>query len=167
MLTGIPLVIALSAVALACASSEGSSGGGALPRANAEIIETILKEDGHYSEALESQLTIVVNSREEFAALWERVFTGSSPVPELPEVDFSDHTVVLATPGMKATGGHGVTIESLEEIPEGMRLVITAFSPGATCMTTQALTTPVHIVKTPKLPGVVLFEWREKVVECE
>lgn len=160
-------IIALPFMLLACTASNSSGGSSGGDRPSENRVETLYKDDGHYSAEIEAQLAIVVNSREDLASLWTRLFEGQSPMPQVPEVDFADASVVVASSGMKGSGGYGVTIESLEEIPEGMRLRIATRSPGSTCVTTEALTTPLHIVRTRKLPAVVLFDWSNTVVECE
>jgi hypothetical protein len=162
------LTLLAIAALLGCstASNRGSSDG-ARPSSDANRIETIVKADGHYSEQLEQQLTVVINSEEDLARYWAMVYAGYSPVPEPPVVDFSRESIVLVTLGMRGSGGYDVSIDALEEIPEGMRLVITATSPGSNCFVTEALTTPLHIVRTRNLPGVLLFDWRQKVASCE
>jgi hypothetical protein len=160
-------LLAASALLLSCSASHRSTDAQSLERPGDNAITTIVREHGLYSSQLETQLTTIVNTREELAALWAQVYADMSPSPALPEVDFTRESVILATTGTRSTGGYGVEIQALEEIPEGMRLVIVASSPGPTCGTTQALTTPLHIVRTRKLPAVVLFDWREKIVDCD
>ncbi|HVK39071.1 MAG TPA: protease complex subunit PrcB family protein [Candidatus Kapabacteria bacterium] len=160
-------IIAVSFLLMACSSSRDTGGSSGPDRPSDNRVETLYKDDGHYSDQIEAQLAIVVNTQDDLDALWAKLFSGQSPMPPVPQVDFTGASVVVASSGMKGSGGHGVTIETLEEIPEGMRLRIVAMSPGSTCMTTQALTTPLHIVRTRKLPAVVLFDWSETIVECE
>lgn len=160
-------LLALTVTLFACSSSKSSGGSDDLEHRDANAITTIYKEAGHFSVRIESQMTVVVNSQEDLVAMWDLVFADHSPTPRMPEVDFARESVVMATMGLKSSGGYGVSISALEEIPEGMRLIIDAESPGSGCMTTQALTTPVHIVRTRKLPGVVLFDLREKIVACD
>jgi hypothetical protein len=150
------LLLALCAMACAAAGTG----------ADANRIETIAREDGIYSEELREMSAVIANSDEEFARIWVRVYAGRMPMPPVPAIDFTRESVVIATSGRHGSGGYSVSIDSLTEIPEGMRLAITAHSPGSRCIVTEGLTTPVHIVRVRKLPGVVLFDWRDRVEEC-
>jgi hypothetical protein len=161
------LFLSLSLVLVTCSPGMKSGDSGSTARPGANAVETLVQESQTYSEALEQQSAIVINSREELVRTWESIHAGQTPVPDPPRVDFSTSSVVFASLGMKGSGGYAVSIDALEEIPEGMRVVITATSPGSTCMVTEALTTPVHLVRTRKLPAVILFDWRQRVSECE
>lgn len=128
-------------------------------------IVTIASEGDLYSSELQRESVIFVNSPAEFETLWGRIYSGQD-APEFPAVDFERETVVVATPGEQSTGGYHVEIETIEEIPEGVRLRIRLETPGSECVVTEATTTPVHIARVRKLPGVVLLEWLPEVVDC-
>ena len=165
MLSYIASLIVLASLAAACTpTSSGTSTNG--DSSQGSSISSLLKSDGAYSSELRGRQTTVVYSQEELDMLWERIHSGTT-APPAPRVDFTRESVVMATSGEQSTGGYSVTIERIEEVPEGMRVVIVERAPGASCVVSQAFTTPVHVVRTARLPGVILFEWVPQIYECD
>lgn len=95
-------------------------------------------------------------------AVWGSHRPGTSP----PFVDFDKETVVAVFLGTRATGGFTVVIEKATR--DGDDLVVNWLEgrPGATCVVTQALTSPYVIVRVPKVTGTVRFESRVTTYEC-
>ncbi len=63
--------------------------------------------------------------------------------------------------GARPTGGHAVTIESVERGPNGLVVHALATAPAPDTMTTQALTSPMHAVAVPRCTGEVTLDLRD------
>lgn len=99
------------------------------------------------------------------AAEWQAL-AAQLPDAPTPSVDYATHMLVLAALGQRPTGGHAVQVTGFERRGNGAVIEVTAYRPGAQCMTTQAITTPAVVARVPRVTGDV--EWREKgeVREC-
>jgi hypothetical protein len=103
---------------------------------------------------VENAKNVTVRTAADWRALWKE---HSFSLP-LPKVDFSKEMVVGVFLGMRPTGGHSVTITAVDL--KGDELVVTyrEETPAANAMVTQALTSPVHLVRLPQHKGAVRFE---------
>ena len=96
---------------------------------------------------------------------WGTLYGGLPGNPP-PTVDFTRDMVVLVALGERSTGGHTVRVESVTSAPGGATVRYTATRPGANCMTTQEITSPVEAVQATRVSGEVRFERRDVVQEC-
>jgi hypothetical protein len=152
----------------ACSSSTGGSDqGDASGKRRTLTFETVIQEAGMYSEALQGREVVVINSRAELDAQWARIHGSVDPTPNVPAVDFSRETLVMATAGMKSTGGYEVRIESIGVGSEGAAVSVGITEPGAGCFVTEAFTTPVHVVRTSKISAPLEVAWKTTVRDCD
>ncbi len=79
----------------------------------------------------------VVTDRQTFRALWKARGHG-----EPPEIDFTEHTVLVVDMGMRNTGGYAVSIRSVELKEGKVVATVQSTAPGPGDMVTQALTSP-------------------------
>jgi hypothetical protein len=114
---------------------------------------------------VEDAKNATVRTVTEWRALWKE---HSFSLP-LPKVDFTKEMVVGVFLGMRPTGGHSVTITAIELVSvarsapgaaKNDELVVTyrVEAPAPNTMVTQALTSPVHLVRLPQHKGTVRFE---------
>lgn len=123
--------------------------------------------DGTYS-GLDEPLREVVRSEAEWRDLWARLATGRIPRPEPPPVDFSQRVVVVAAMGARPTGGHAIRIDRVSYASDTLWVELTSVSPGAGCITTQALSAPVAAVAVERRGEVsARFLDREETQDCE
>ncbi len=99
----------------------------------------------------------VVRDRAAWDAAWARLQNGMV-APPLPAVDFSASSVVLVAIGQRSSGGHdvrvtGVTRDGADAV---VRYAVTEPAPG--CMTAQMITSPVDVVRVPRIVGHARFE---------
>jgi hypothetical protein len=120
----------------------------------------------HYSGFGESQ-RLVVRDPGTWASVWARAYALQTPVPSLPEVDFSKEMVLVAALGGRPTGGYDIAIEGVLAEAEATRAFVTATAPGRNCVTTQALTQPVVAVRVSAAEGAVEFEERRRTHSCD
>lgn len=110
---------------------------------------------------------IVIRDREAWRDVWKRIYSLMSPTPPLPEVDFSKEMLVVVSLGGRGTGGYAIIIDGACERDDKLEVTVRSVSPGKNCMTTQALTAPVDIVRVPKTQRSVVFRENEIVHDCK
>jgi hypothetical protein len=108
---------------------------------------------------------LVIRDRAALEAGWARVFNQVQGNPA-PAVDFARETVILVALGNRATGGHDVRVNAVARSADGAVVRYSAASPGPGCITTQALTSPVDVVRAPRIAGSVRFERQDVVQRC-
>lgn len=100
--------------------------------------------------------------------MWEKIHCKViSPVPPLPEIDFSREMLAVVGLGTRSTGGHGIVIARAFEKDGKLVVIVRKQSPGKNCFTTQAVTQPVDIVRLPRTDKPVVFNEFEAVHECK
>ena len=114
-----------------------------------------------YAESAE----LVLRDAAAFAAAWRTLHQGIPGNPP-PAIDFARRMVVLLALGQRNTGGHGIRFDAIVASGAGATVRYTVTSPGAGCMTTQAITSPVDVVSVPRVDGEIRFERRSVVQEC-
>jgi hypothetical protein len=107
----------------------------------------------------------VIRDRAALESAWARVFSQVVGDPA-PAVDFTREMVILVALGGRSTGGHAVHVDAVTRSGDGAVVRYTATSPEPGCMTTQSLTSPVDVVRAPRISGAVRFQRREVVQPC-
>ena len=124
---------------------------------------TEIYRSGH--SALREPTFRVVDSPEEWEALWPLLRTGNAPTTA-PEVDFESSLVLVAGWGEVATGGFLIHVDSLVTRGESRTAYVTRHRPGR-CIVTLATTQPVHVVAAARAGGTIEFVDRERTYDCE
>ena len=90
-------------------------------------------------------------------AEWQALWKEHGPGDAAPAVDFTKEMIAAVFLGTRPTGGYAVEIRSMRR--DGQTLVIeyTERRPGPDAIVTQALTSPFHIVRMPRVEGPVTF----------
>lgn len=155
-------IAALAAMPLLLVSACGGGPTG-LPelRLGEELTEIYLS--GH--SALLEPTYRVIDSREDWVALWPRLRAGLAP-DTAPEVDFGSSLVLVAGWGEVATGGFLIHVDSLVTRGSSRMAYVTRHRPGR-CVVTLATTQPVHVVAAPRAGGPIEFVDRERTYDCE
>ena len=84
----------------------------------------------------------VVTDQQSFRALWKARGRG-----EPPEIDFTQHTVLVVDMGMRNTGGYAVSIQSVALKDGKVVARVQSTAPGPGDIVTQALTSPWSIAE--------------------
>jgi hypothetical protein len=108
---------------------------------------------------------LVIRDRAALESAWARAFNQVQGNPA-PAVDFSRETVILVALGPRTSGGHAVRVDAVTRSGESAVVRYTATSPGPDCMSTQALTSPVEVVRTARIGGAVRFARHDAVQRC-
>lgn len=110
----------------------------------------------------------VINDTDSFVRLWEDIHANKTPIPELPEINFDEYTVVASMMGVQNSGGYSIEILEIAKNDDIVGVKIKEKEPGSDCITTGALTSPFHIVKVPKsVASSFRFTTDHMVFECE
>ena len=115
----------------------------------------------------------VVKSRGEWEELWRdlerrtsRERGQTSPRP-LPDIDFQQNVLIIAAMGTRPTGGYSLEITSVLEGSQRIVVTVAEQSPGAHCVTTQAITHPIAIVTTAQTQKPFEFEFVRTTQHCD
>lgn len=85
---------------------------------------------------------------------------------EVPKpIDFTEVTVLASTMGTQISGGFVISVVRAEEYAEKVVVTVQLNSPGASCITTQALSNPYEFVMIPTVKPIEFAE-SQIVSEC-
>lgn len=108
----------------------------------------------------------LITDDEGWAAAWETLHANQSSVPERPEVDFQSNVILLAAMGVRPTTGYTVTIDEVHYYEDTLYVSVLERSPGPSCGTGQAITSPVHVVKVPTQATSARFDVSTRTFSC-
>ena len=102
---------------------------------------------------------VVVRDSAAMANLWKQHMpNGNAPVPQ---VDFKKYDVVAVFAGSKNTGGHSISIDSIDIKAKSATVHIKLRKPDPHTMVPQMITYPFAMKAVAKLPHDVEFEITE------
>ena len=120
-----------------------------------------------YNTGLVQPERIVIRDIEAWRSTWNKIYERHSPVPALPEIDFSKQAVIVAALGQRSSGGYTIIVESASvNDAGGLNVVVRSISPGSNCGTTAALTQPADVAKIPNSYTAVQFVEKAEVSNC-
>lgn len=125
----------LSVLVIACSASTGE-----------EVSFTVIAEGDTAADYPDEQ-GIVISSPTDWQTLWEQIHRYSLPQPSLPEVDFTQHTLLAVFAGEKRSGGYGIRVEKMSRTDQTMIVHVIGTSPAPDEMTIALITYPYQIVK--------------------
>jgi len=158
--------LAFAVLAAGCATSEVSTS----PPGSSISIVRLRSEPYSFTfvSGFNEPARLMVRDPATWQAVWVQTFRGASPLPPLPDIDFSREMVVVVALGSHSSGGYGILIEGASEAgADGVELAIHSISPGPKCGVTGAFTQPVDIARMPRRDGAVRFVERNEVTHCE
>jgi len=113
-----------------------------------------------YGDAKFAGADLIIKDRQTWAWFWTRQTAGIQPVPDLPEIKFSQEMVIVTLLGYQTSGG-GAKIEVREVNRAEGRLQIIV-SDNETPGPLDVITNPFHIVKLKRVPALsIVFEHQE------
>ena len=113
--------------------------------------------------------SIVFRDEESFEEFWIKLFGNEfNTQPEVPEIDFTEYTVLASIMGVQRSGGFLLTITEIAETNGVTGVKIEEIEPGPNCFVTAAITQPFHIVKFPKsADGDIRFLTQRETIDCD
>lgn len=112
-----------------------------------------------FSNGVEDRVRAAVTSPGEWQALWDRINARSGPVPPTPRVDFEREMLIVAGMGTRPTGGYAIFVDSVTSRAGRLQAWVREVSPGPSCGTTQALTSPIALIRLTRSAAPI--EYRE------
>jgi hypothetical protein len=109
---------------------------------------------------------LVVRDNATWHTVWASIWSGTTPMPATPNVDFTKEMVIVAALGSRSTGGYSIVVDSAMATSAGLVVWIGTSSPGARCVTTQAFTAPVDVARMQRIDEPVGFVDVPKIVQC-
>jgi len=166
--------IAAGAVVLGLATMSAGCGNkpatGSDPDAGARLSVYVPAQDATLAKEFNSGITarerVVISEASEWPATWSRIHEAQQPPPVIVQPDFATEMAVVAAMGEKASGGFDISIDSVTRHERGSIVYVTEKIPGPSCMTTGALTQPVHAVRAPRTDGDTWWRERTLTVNC-
>ncbi|MCZ7586415.1 MAG: protease complex subunit PrcB family protein [Deltaproteobacteria bacterium] len=110
--------------------------------AEVRIVERV---EGVYS-GFRRETRRLITTPAEFAALWKTVWANRIDPPPAPAIDFSRQVVLVVALGSLATGGHRVTIRSVERQGDKLIARVTRTQPQPGSAVTEAMSQPYSLV---------------------
>lgn len=149
------------------AEDGSSASGGDVPSTGTEVpateVDTLFTSS---TSGVVSPRRQVIRDETDFATAWGEATGHLVPAEPAPEIDFAAAQVLLVAMGERPTGGYDIAARSLT-VDDGMLYVtVEEVAPGADCLTTQALTQPIVVLRVPVTDGVVQFVEKESVLDC-
>jgi hypothetical protein len=108
---------------------------------------------------------LAIRDQAALESAWSRLFNQVQGNPP-PAVDFGQETVIVVALGGRGSGGHAVHVDAIDRSGDGAVVRYTASGPAPGCATTQSLTSPVDVVRTPRIAGTVRFQRHDAVQPC-
>lgn len=135
------------------------------PSAQLVTFEQMENLHSHYSAFTQRERLVITNT-EDWADAWVRFHGAVEPLPAVPAVDFSQRMVVLAAMGQRNTGGFVITVEGVYRDDDRLLVEVLETSPGPSCFTTAALTSPATAVITDRWDGDLAWVEKAREVAC-
>jgi hypothetical protein len=108
----------------------------------------------------------VLDSGEEWSAMWAQVGAVLAPLPDAPAVDLESTQVVVIGLGVRPSGGYAVELAGVQRAEASLTIAVREVTPGAGCVTTQALTQPVLVLAVPRSGDVFQFTEEKSARDC-
>jgi len=123
-------------------------------------------ESGSYA-GVEDAKTAYIQSAEEWEAWWMQTKSNYKPMPALPNVDFSKHSVIACHMGNQRSGGFKVEVQKIINQGNVLEVHVLHASPGPNCIASMAITQPYQFVKFDKVAATKAeFKVVKKAVPC-
>jgi PrcB C-terminal len=108
----------------------------------------------------------VIRDAEQWARAWDLLHARQGSVPPLPDVDFTRRMLVLAAMGSRNTGCFQVEVTAINLRRGAVEVEVMERAPTASCICTEALTEPVHVVSLDRVELDARFVVRGQSLSC-
>jgi ABC-type phosphate transport system substrate-binding protein len=109
---------------------------------------------------------VVISNAQAWADAWATIHALYTVPPALPAVDFSTSVLILAAMGPQSSTGYSVAIQEVRVDDGALAVTVLERSPGASCVTGQAVTSPVHVVEVPRHATTASFTVNSVTYAC-
>ncbi len=161
--TGIILAICVLAILVGGILYLGATPDSTDSTSTEEVAFSVLSAGGTALEMREQKNYRVLNE-EHFREVWDLAYGEGVP---MPSVDFTVYEVLAIFDGERMTGGYEVGVRRIVDVGTVREVSIVHTAPGASCITTQAFTSPFQMVKVPKTDNSIDRKDVNATVACE
>jgi PrcB C-terminal len=109
---------------------------------------------------------LVITDDQAWASAWATLMQPSPGASGPPHIDFSAQMVLLAAMGGRNTGGYSIDMTEAASTADTLYVSVLETSPGTSCITTDALTSPVALTRVVRFDGEVKFLENAKTIDC-
>jgi hypothetical protein len=116
------------------------------------------------------QFRVLVRDRDTWLDVWKRIYQlnpSYGRYPELPEIDFSREMVVVAAMGQQPSSGYAIIIDGAYERDDRLEVVVKSVVNLKCGAVLGIVTSPIDIVRLPKIERPVVFREIEVVPDCK
>lgn len=115
--------------------------------------------------------SVVISNQDNWKKIWAKYHADVTPVPDLPEVDFTKDRVLVVSRGQQTSGGNGIKIANVAKRMQNGRArieaVVTETNAGEGCFSTSALQSPYQMVRIlNETEDRVSFSFKTETVAC-
>ena len=118
----------------------------------------------------EDPFRMVVRDRDAWHDVWKRIYQhtpSNGPYPEPPEIDFSREMLIVAALGQRPTSGYEIIIDGAYERDDRLEVVVKSVVNLKCFGVFMVVTSPIDIVRLPKIERPVVFREIEVVPDCK
>jgi hypothetical protein len=98
----------------------------------------------------------VIRDSATMAMVWETIYRGVSPRPDMPFIDFTRNMVLVVALGTRATSGYNIVLDSATLGADGLTVYARISSPGGGAIL-PVVTQPLDAGVVPRTTGPVRF----------
>lgn len=165
----LPLLLCL-AVAAACDDSTDPQNSGdppdTVPEAAVRMEAQPIDEATTTQSLIDDRRRLLIDDETEWADFWAEFNGAVTPMPPLPEVDFSTHMIVAATMGQQSSGGFSIEVAEVYEADGTLYPIIVEVSPGPSCVVTSVISAPAVAVRVERAGTDASFVEESEVSSC-
>ena len=125
---------------------------------------------GRLGWGLEHPTEQVIYDRSDFQRLWANIHTTPANegrgLPPVPDFDFKQEMIIAVGLGRRSTGGYSIKVQSIRDVGGELVVSYRTYSPGACSMTSQAITSPLELLRLRRSDKPVTFSSRHEVAHC-
>jgi len=132
------------------ANTGGTTGSSTEPEGTKLYFQTV---DQRAMSGINNAEDHVISDDKEWSGLWARIHNNVTPVPNMPQMNFSREQVLAVFMGQKNTGGFGIEIKRVIDTGKQIVAMVEETTPPEGGIVTMAITQPYHVVKIENPEG--------------
>lgn len=137
-----------------------------VPEAAVQMEAQPIDEATTTQSLIEDRRRLLIDSEVEWTDFWAEFNGAVTPMPPLPDVDFSTHMIVAATMGQQSSGGFSIEVADVYEADGTLYPIIVEVSPGPTCVVPDVISAPAVAVRVERAGTEVSFVEETEVSSC-
>lgn len=116
---------------------------------------TVLLQESHCN--IEETQYSHIESKEVLESVFSKINSTREPGLSIPEIDFSESSVLFLAMGQRTTGGYTISVDRIVTEDNNWVVFVKKKGPGPTDFVTDVITTPYILVSIPKTTASIVF----------